>query len=226
MGPAGVGPRRGRGRRYRGGAAGGGGEKVAKRSNTRAKVVVRVDLPALLRGRPVEGEVGEVAGGGAGGGVRAAGAVGHRRSLLGRGGDQGQEGGGCGPRGASAQRPPADGAGVVLARGCRAGLSQRVVPPDRPPPGPGPQPPHRGGPPRPASAPTTTTSRRGPTGPWCPAPASGTSSRPTTPATRGTRTDHRGREGAPPTDDFLPCRPSKMWRARGRARRERRGNRP
>ncbi|HWC11336.1 MAG TPA: hypothetical protein VG455_08955 [Acidimicrobiales bacterium] len=40
----------------------GGGEKVAKRSNTRAKVIVRVDLPALLRGRPVEGEVCEVAG--------------------------------------------------------------------------------------------------------------------------------------------------------------------
>ncbi|HWC12784.1 MAG TPA: hypothetical protein VG455_16365 [Acidimicrobiales bacterium] len=39
-----------------------GGEKVAKRSNTGPKVIVRVDLPALLRGRPAEGEVCEVAG--------------------------------------------------------------------------------------------------------------------------------------------------------------------
>jgi len=39
------------------GAAGGG-----RGGRSRAKIIVRVDLPALLRGRPVEGEVCEVAG--------------------------------------------------------------------------------------------------------------------------------------------------------------------
>ncbi len=42
-------------------ARGGGGARAA-RAGSRAKVIVRVDLPALLRGRPVPGEVCELAG--------------------------------------------------------------------------------------------------------------------------------------------------------------------
>jgi hypothetical protein len=42
--------------------SGGGGAAAERSSRTRAKIIVRVDLPALLRGRPAEGEVCELAG--------------------------------------------------------------------------------------------------------------------------------------------------------------------
>jgi len=45
-----------------GGEAGGGEDKRARPRRTAAKVIVRIDLPALLRGYPVEGETTEIAG--------------------------------------------------------------------------------------------------------------------------------------------------------------------
>ena len=117
------------------------------------KIIVRVDLGALLRGYPDRGRGVRDRRLRAGGGVGGAGHDRHRRPVPDRGGHPGPEAGGGGPSGAAAQRFAADGPAVALPELRQRGLQRPGPPRLRPPRRLGPQPLHRARPARPSLPP-------------------------------------------------------------------------